>query len=288
MAGSDPELIAYLNGDLLPHSEAVAGMRSDGSGSGGGLYDAERTFDGRVFKLREHLQRLYNGLEGGHIDPGLTLDEMEDATLSVIEANIERRQPGDEFVVGQVVSTGPSSMTNGAPLVDVLIYCQTLDFADFARSYSSGVRVFTPATYNPPARRQSRGPQVPDDDVWALKTDQQGYVTECTRANFMFVSDGRIMVPDRSAVLPGISMATVLELAESLGIPVEEGRYNTSDVYAAEGAYISGTRYCMLPVSTINGVAVPAPVPSEVTSRLIDAWSEMVGLDIVQQALDHI
>jgi branched-chain amino acid aminotransferase len=287
MAGSTPELTAYLNGDLLPHSEAVAGMRSDGSGSGGGLYDAERTFDGRVFKLREHLQRLYNSLEGGHVDPEITLDEMEDATLSVIEANLESRQPGDEFVVGQVVSTGPS-LSDGAPVVDVLIYCQVLDFSDFARSYSTGVRVFTPATYSPPARRQTRGPQVPDDDVWALKTDQKGYITECQRANFMFVKDGRIMLPDRSAALPGISMATVLELAESMGIPVDEGRYNTSDVYAAEGAYISGTRYCLLPVSTINGVAVPGPVPSEVTSRLIAAWSEMVGLDIVQQALDHL
>ena len=287
MAGSTPELTAYLNGDLLPHSEAVAGMRSDGSGSGGGLYDAERTFDGRVFKLREHLQRLYSSLEGGHVDPGLTIDEMEDATLSVIEANLGSRQPGDEFVVGQVVSTGPS-LSNGAPVVDVLIYCQVLDFSDFARSYSAGVRVFTPATYSPPARRQTGGPQVPDDDVWALKTDQKGHITECTRANFMFVKDGRIMLPDRSEALPGISMATVLELAESLGIPVDEGRYNTSDVYAADGAYISGTRYCLLPVSTINGVAVPGPVPSEVTSRLIAAWSEMVGLDIVQQALDHL
>lgn len=287
MAGSTPELMAYLNGDLLPHSEAVAGMRSDGSGSGGGLYDAERTFDGRVFKLREHLQRLYNGLEGSHVYPGLTIDEMEAATLTVIEANLESLQPGDEFVVGQVVGTGPS-LSNGAPVIDVLIYCQVLDFSDFARSYSTGVRVFTPATYSPPARGQTRGPQVPDDDVWALKTDQKGYITECARANFMFVKDGRIMLPDRSAALPGISMATVLELAEAMGIPVDEGRYSTSDVYAADGAYISGTRYCLLPVSTINGVAVLGPVPSAVTSRLIAAWSEMVGLDIVQQALDHL
>ena len=73
-----------------------------------------------------------------------------------------------------------------------------------------------------------------------------------------------------------------------MGIPVDEGRYNTSDVYAVEGAYISGARYYLLPGSTINGVAVPGPVPSEVTSRLIAAWSEMVGLDIVQQALDHL
>jgi len=129
---------------------------------------------------------------------------------------------------------------------------------------------------------------VPYDDVWALKTDQQGYVTEYTRANFMFVSGGRIKLPDRSAALPGISMATVLELAESLEIPVDEGRYNTSDVYAAEGAYISGTRYCLLPVSTVNGVAVSGPVPSAVTSRLTEAWSELVGLDIVQQTLDHL
>jgi branched-chain amino acid aminotransferase len=287
MAESTPELVAYLNGDLLPHSEAVAGMRSDGSGSGGGLYDAERTFDGRAFKLREHLQRLYNGLDGGQIDPGITLDEMEDAILSVIEANLESLQPGDEFVVGQVVSTGPS-MADGTPVVDVLIYCQSLEFADFAHSYSTGIRIFTPATYSPPARHQTRGPQVSDDDVWALKTDQKGYITECTRANFMFVKDGKIMLPDRSEALPGISMATVLELAESMGIPVEEGHYNTSDVYAAEGAYISGTRYCLLPVSTITGVAVLGPVPSEVTSRLIAAWSEMVGMDIVQQALDHL
>jgi hypothetical protein len=84
---------------------------------------------------------------------------MVDATLRVAEANLGSRQPADEFVVGQVVSTGPS-LSNGAPVVDVLIY-------------------FTPVTYSTPARRQTRGPQVPDDDVWALKTDQKGYITEC-------------------------------------------------------------------------------------------------------------
>ena len=79
---------------------------------------------------------------------------------------------------------------------------------------------------------------MPEDDVWAPKTDQKNYITECTRANFMFVKDGRIMLLGRSEALPGISMATVLELAESMGIPVDEGRYSTSDVYAAGGAYI--------------------------------------------------
>lgn len=83
------------------------------------------------FKLREHLQRLYSSLEGGQVDHGITLDEMVDATLRVVEANLGSRQPGDEFVVGQMVSTGPS-LSNGAPLVDVLIYCQVLDFSDFA------------------------------------------------------------------------------------------------------------------------------------------------------------
>ena len=106
------------------------------------------TFDGLVFKFREHLQSLCSSVEGGHVYPGITLDEMVDGTLSVIEANPESGQTGDEFVVGQVVSTGPP-LSSGAPVVDVLIYCQVLDFSDFARSYSTGVRVFTPATYLP-------------------------------------------------------------------------------------------------------------------------------------------
>ena len=83
-------------------------------------------------------------------------------------------------------------------------------------------------------------------------------------------------------------MDTVLELAESLEIPVDEGEYSAHDVYEADEAFISGTRYCVLPVATLNGVSVGEQIPGEVTSSLMEAWSKSVGVDFVKQALDHL
>lgn len=283
-----PEFLAYFNGRFLPNTEAIAQIGVGEQRRSGGLFDAERTFSGRVFRLRDHLGRLYRGLEQAQIDPGLTLSEMEAATLQVVEANRELIESGDDLVVAQVVSGSSVPSSNGPPEVDVLIYGQLLDFADFAQGYVSGVRVVTPVTYSAPPPRHPDQSGRSNEEVWTLSTDEQGYVTECARANFMFVRDGRIKLPDRTNVLPGISMATILDLAEPLGIGVDEGRYSTHDVYNADEALVSGTRYCLLPVATVNGVSLGHEIPGPVTRRLIEAWSQKVGLDFVAQALSHL
>jgi branched-subunit amino acid aminotransferase/4-amino-4-deoxychorismate lyase len=148
--------------------------------------------------------------------------------------------------------------------------------------------VVTPVTYTAPVSRYPAQPGGSKEDVWMLNTDKQGYVTECARANFMFVREGRIKLPNRSKVLPGISMDTILELAELLGIAIDEGLQSTHDVYLADEALVSGTRYCLQPVATVNGVSLGREIPGPVTGRLIKAWSEKVGLDFVHQALDHL
>ena len=112
-----------------------------------------------------------------------------------------------------------------------------------------------------------------------------GFITECQGANFMFVMDGRIKLPDRRNVLPGISMHTVLELAGEIGIGVDEGLYSPSLIYGADEAFVSSTRYCMLPVATLNGFRVGRSTPGEITEKLTSAWKNMVGMDFVQQAL---
>ncbi len=101
----------------------------------------------------------------------------------------------------------------------------------------------------------------------------------------MFIYEGRIKLPDRRPVLPGISMQTVVDLAERLVIPVDEDDYCSADIYVSDEAFVTGTRYCLLPVATLNGLSVGAGVPGPITRKLLEAWSEMVGLDIVQQAL---
>lgn len=119
-------------------------------------------------------------------------------------------------------------------------------------------------------------------------TDDEGDITECRHANSMFVKDGCIKLPDRRNVLPGISMEAVLEFADSLDIPVDEGDYSTGDVYVADEAFVSGTRFCVLPVATLNGVRLGDEVPGSVARRVLGAWSEAVGVDIAQQAVNNL
>ena len=282
-----PELLTYLNGRVMPHSQAVATLQQSGMESAGGFYDAERTFGGKLFKLRQHLDRLYRGLSSGSIDPGLSIDEMESIILGLLESNRSLLERGDEYTVTQVVSLGQAQPAEDGPEVVVFIYCQPLDFSAFAIGYLKGVALVTPQTYGVPA--ESQGNRKEDGrQVIPLMSNREGTITECAGANFMFVRDGRIKLPNRGNVLPGVSMQTVLELAESLGFPVDEGDYSTLDVYMADEAFISSTRYCMLPVATINGLRLDDELPGPVTRRILEAWQGEVGMDFVQQALDHL
>ncbi|MCH8205964.1 MAG: aminotransferase class IV [Chloroflexi bacterium] len=286
--GDKPDLISYFNGQFMPHGQATAALQTEDVQSAGGFYDTERTFNGQVFKLRQHLERLNNGLTAAEIDPGMTIDEMEETSLKVLEANREALGDGDEFVLTQVVSQVPAQSPNDEPTVNVVIHCQFLDFAGFARGYVKGVRVITPATYAVPKQSPQSTASEARQRVYLLMTSTEGSITECQGGNFMFVQDGRIKLPDRRNVLPGISMETVLELAEPLGIPVDEGDYPTHDVYVAEEAFVSSTRHCLVPVDTVNGLRLANELPGPVTRAMLDAWRELVGMDFVQQALDHL
>ena len=286
--GDKPDLISYFNGQFMPHSQAAAALQTEDAQSAGGFYDTERTFNGQVFKLKQHLGRLNNGLTVAEIDPGMTIDEMEETSLKVLEANREALGDGDEFVITQVVNQVPAKSPNDEPTVNVVIHCQFLDFAGFAQGYVKGVRVITPATYAVPRQSPQSTASEASQRVYLLMTNAEGSITECQGGNFMFVHDGRIKLPDRQNVLPGISMETVLELAERLGIPVDEGDYPTHDVYVAQEAFVSSTRHCLVPVDTVNGLRLANELPGSVTRAMLDAWRELVGMDFVQQALDHL
>ena len=280
--------VMYFNGQLLPHSETVTELQGRDMRSVGGLYDTERTFNGQVFKLTEHLERLYRSLEVARIDPGISLQEMEKASHEVLEANRPMLVSDDELTITQIVSLSQISVADAQRGVNVAMYCQPLDFSEFAEAYVKGVRLATPATYNVPGLIDQGGGKPDVRAALPLMTNAEGDITETVGANFMFVQDGRIKLPDRGNVLPGISMQTVLELAEAEGIPVDEGEYSTYHAYIADEAFISSTRYCLLPVASLNGVQMGDEMPGPVTKRMLDAWRDLVGLDFVKQAVDRL
>lgn len=81
------EYVAYLNGEFIPESECKLHVAERGIQRGDLVFDAERTFDGAVFRLRDHLERIYRSLKYMRIDPGMTIDEMEELTLEVVRRN---------------------------------------------------------------------------------------------------------------------------------------------------------------------------------------------------------
>jgi len=139
------DTVAYINGQMVPYAKAVTEIAAGEAASPAGFFDAQRTFKGTVFKLREHFERLYSALKFARVDTGLGLDQMEAATLEVVGANTPSQRPDGDLIVGQILNVRPMKRTDGPTAVDVFIYCQAIDFSRFARGYAMGVRIITPS-----------------------------------------------------------------------------------------------------------------------------------------------
>jgi len=125
-----------------------------------------------------------------------------------------------------------------------------------------------------------------DPDAICLMLDLDGNVTEGTGSNFFIVKQGRLVSPPRDLILWGISRQTVIELAGTLNMPVEERLLQVHDVINADEAFATTTPYCMCPVIKINGAQIGDGRPGPVYQRLVEAWSQLVGVDIVAQMVD--
>ena len=298
------ERMVYINGELVPESQAVVSVFDRGFQSGDGVYDVERTYGGKPFKLRRHLERLYNSLHYTRIDPGLTIEQMERATLEVVEANAPLLAENEEYAIRQTVSRGLAMPVQGAKSgASVVIYCTLIEFRSFAKFYLQGLKLVTPATRRTPSQSLSPKAKITnkmnhhisefeaklaDPEAYPLMLDLDGNIAESSAANFLFVSKGVIRVPDRKNALGGITMETVLGLADGLGIPWEEGDYAPFDVYNADEAFLTGTSRALLPVASLNGLTIGKDCPGPLTLRLQQVWSDMTGIDFVAQALSHL
>jgi branched-chain amino acid aminotransferase len=119
---------------------------------------------------------------------------------------------------------------------------------------------------------------------WALLLDTDGFIAEGTGDNFFLVKDGVIYTPEGRNILRGISRDYIMsELAPSLGIKVIEKNLEPFDVYTCDEAFITGTPFCMLPVTSLNSVRIGDGQVGPIFNKLHDAWSQNVGVNIKDQ-----
>jgi branched-subunit amino acid aminotransferase/4-amino-4-deoxychorismate lyase len=299
------EPVVYLRGEFVPSSQARLPIYDAGIVLGATVTEMTRTFGGRLFRLEEHLARLYRSLKYVRFEIGLSREELAGISQRLVEHNLRLVPPGAELGLIHFVTAGEyATYAGGAAGVraspTACVHTFPLPFALWARKMAEGVHLITPSVrhvppqcYDPKMKYRSRmhfyladqEARQADPEAVALLLDLEGNVTETSGANFLLYSGGTLVSPSRRNILPGVSRATTIELAASLGIPFAERDVQVFDCLNADEAFLTSTPYCMLPVTRINGVPIGDGRPGPLFHRLMDAWSRLVGLDVRAQVL---
>ncbi len=296
------ERVAYFNGRIVPESDVLIPFRDRGFMAGDAAFDTARTFNHKIFKLKEHIDRLYRSLRYLQIDPRLPPRQLTDITEEVVARNLHLIDKDEDYWVSQRISRGLNSadrspQTNSGPTV--IVECAPLPLTSRARLYRDGIDVIVPAIrrsapdmLSPRAKTHNYlnlvmgdlEAKAADPEAWAVLLDANGNLCEGTGSNIFIVRGGTVMTPRERFVLPGISRETVIELAREIGQPLREADIDLYDAYTADEAFLTSTSLCICPVRSINGrhVGVDA-MPGPVTWRLIDAYAKLLEFDFVAQ-----
>jgi len=296
------ETLVYLNGKLVPEQDARISMFDIGFMYSAVFMEAVRTFKHKLFRLDDHLDRLENSMRYIGLEPLVTKRQMGRVIKQVLDANIHLFEEDNDCWICAQVTPGvgfPHPLIKGPKSKPtVMAYVSRLPFDEYARFYSEGKAARVSNTRNmPPCVVDPRGKtrfrlhyfmakletQRIDPKAMSLLLDTDGYVTESSGANFFIARDGVLHTPTTRNILEGISRRVVIELAHQLDIPVVERDLNLYDAYNAEEAFWTTSSYCMLPVCRVNHVPLKQ-VPGPLFKKLIQAWSDDVGVDIIAQA----
>lgn len=296
------ERVAYVNGEMVPESEAVISIRDRGFLQGDAVFDTTRTFGHRIFRLDEHLTRFMESLKYMRIEPGLTKDDFVRLTMEVLNANLPLLDADDDYWVTQRVTRGVT--VDGVDKPSVVIECVPLPFKARARYYRDGIPVVVPSVRRTPPESNSPRAKVHNyvnlvqatlevtsqgADNWPILLDTNGNLSEGPGSNLFIVKNGAVITPKEQYVLAGISRRVTIELAQELGIEVHEADIDLFDAYTADEAFVTSTSFCICPVSSFNGSPVAdGSVPGPVTDRLTRAYSGMVGIDVTAQYLARL
>src|ERR1043166_1550408 len=298
--------VVYINGRLVPESEARISIYDSALMFGDMVFEMTRSFNKVQFKLREHLERLYTSIKMVRIPLSMTIDEMESAAYETIQANEPVFADDDEHRLMIDVSRGLLSIyeenvggVSKGPNVIIADFPLRWTVASMGPLFETGINAVIPSQraipaylLDPKIKNRSRlfylmanieVSNYAGDNNWALLQDPDGFITEGTGDNFLIVKNGEIISPEGRNILRGISRDYVMNhLAPQLGLKCIEKNIEPYDVLTADEAFMTATPFCILPVTSLNGAKISDGM-GEVTRLLLDTWGQNVGVDIVKQ-----
>jgi len=277
----------YINGTLYEPQDAKVSVYDHGLLYGDGVFEGLRSYGGKVFRLREHLDRLWDSAKAIWLEIPIGKDEMAEAINSTLAAS--EIQDG---YIRVVVTRGAGTLgldPNKCSDPQVIIICDVITLYP-EEFYRDGLEIVTvsvsrnhPAAINPRIKSLNylnnilaKIEGLKAGCVEALMLNHKGEVAECTGDNIFLVRRGQLWTPPLDAgILEGITRDAVLELAGDAGIPVRELPITKHDVYIADECFLTGTAAEVVPVVRVDDRTIGTGRPGEITNDLRRRFFEL-------------
>jgi len=281
-------LVAYVNGAFVPKEEAKISVYDHGYLYGDGVFEGIRAYNGRIFRLDRHLDRLYDSARYLMLEIPLSKPEMSAAIVETV-----RRCGLRDAYIRPVISRGVGDLgldPRKCKVPTVVIIVDTIQLYP-KEAYERGLRAVTAAVrkVRPDAvsvqaktlnylssilaRLEANRAGVEE----ALMLQGDGYVCECSADNIFLVRGGEVWTPPAHlGILQGVTREAVMELARRQGLPMLERVFTLYDVYTADECFLTGTGAEVGPVVEVDSRRIAAGTPGPITQRLIAAFRDLV------------
>jgi branched-chain amino acid aminotransferase len=282
-------LLIHLDGKLVPESEAKVSVFDHGLLYGDGCFEGIRIYNGRVFRLTEHLVRLYESARSICLTIPISFEEMEKATLETVAANNLR-----DGYIRLVITRGVGSLGLNpyqCPKAGVIIIASGITLYP-KEKYETGLNLITCATRRPTAAALS--PQVKSlnylNNIMAkieciqagceegIMLNEQGNVAECTGDNVFVLKNGQVFTPTiASGALNGITRMAVIEVMREMGLTIHEVTMTRHDIYTADECFLTGTAAEVIPAVQYDRRPIGDGKPGKLTAEIIKRFKVLAN-----------
>ncbi len=286
----------YLNGKLVAKEDAKVSVFDHGFLYGDGAFEGIRTYNGLVFRLKEHIDRLYETMHTLMIDPRMSRKQMTDAVVATLKANKIK-----DGYIRLIVSRGDGDLgldprkCFGKP--NVVIIADKISLYP-AELYHKGMEIITvPTIKNNP---NALNPQLKSLNYLnnilakieathcgyneAIMLDEHGYIGECTGDNVFIYKNGVLSTPHLSR-LKGITAQAILDIAAAKKVKIYEGFITRHELYNAEECFLTGTAAELIPIVKVDGRAIGTGKPGVMTMKLLELFKQATKKDGVKYAV---
>lgn len=285
------ELWIYLNGEFVRREEAKVSVFDHGFLYGDGIFEGIRCYEGNVFRLDDHLKRLYESALSIMLEIPLSFEEMKAAVVETIRKNQLKNS-----YIRLVVSRGEGDLgldPRNCKKPNVIIIADQIKLYP-QELYDNGMEIVTiPTRRNIP---DALNPKIKSLNylnnilakieaaragvMEALMLNTEGYVCECTGDNVFIVKNGRVVTPPTYlGALDGVTRRVIMEICRDLGVECSEQPFTRHDVFVADECFLTGTAAEIIPVTKLDGRPIGTGKPGPMTKRLIEEFRKRVTVE---------